>query len=346
MRLLLALSALLSLCAPVLAQGEGETRRYFKDWLAACRPDFYCSATAYQNPNPGDGRVADYVLRVGRHAEEIYWELSFSTVVAMGDASAPFVVAVDAEPTEFSGAQEVAAYGSINDFFLIGPKAQAVMDQLAPGHELTVGFTDDTGAKQRAQFSLEGLTAALIWIDEQQGRLGSERVAEAPPIGLDPAGGAATQQFGELTFADLPPELVELHYAVPDSCDPVDILNSSPTAYDLGEDGVLYFVPCVEGAYNYLNTVYLKGRWGYSVQYFAEPLSGGFISESGVWNPSFDPVTKTLETYNLGRGVGDCGSTSTHVWEGGRFVLIKATNKPDCDGLGEPGQFPVIFERK
>jgi hypothetical protein len=346
MRFWLALHLLLALVTPAFAQGGGEERRYFDDWLGACRTDGYCSATAYQNPNPG-GRVADYVLRVGRHAEEIYWEISFSTVVVIGDATAPFVVSVDGESESFAGTAELAAYGSINDFFLLGPKAQAVMDRMAPGHVLAIDFTDEAGGTHRAEFSLDGLTAALIWIDETQGRLGSERVAEAPPIGLEPASpGAAPPQFGELTFADLPPELVALHFAVPDSCDPFDMLRSSPTAYDLGEDGVLYFVPCTEGAYNYLNTVYLKDRWGVTLQHFAEPLSGGFASESGVWNPSFDEAAKTLETYNLGRGVGDCGSTSTHIWESHRFVLVKATSKPDCDGQGEPGEFPVIFERK
>ena len=346
MRILLALYVLLTLALPAFAQKHGEERRYFGDWLAACRADGYCSATTYQNPNPGDGRVADYVLRVGRHAEEIYWELSFTTIATMGDAAAPFMVSVDGADEYFAGPQEVAAYGAVNDFFLLGTKAQAVMDRLAPGHELNVDFTDETGVAQRAQFSLAGMTAALIWIDEMQGRLGSERVAEAPPVGLERAVGDGELKLGEIAFADLPAALVEMHFGDPDACDPIDVLRSSPAAYDLGEDGVLYFVPCTEGAYNYLNGVYLANRWGYAPQYFAEPMSGGFVSESIVWNPSFDPATKTLETYNLGRGIGDCGSTSTHVWEGGRFVLVRATSKPECDGLGEPGEFPVVFERE
>jgi hypothetical protein len=344
MRILLALHALLILSAPALAQEHGEQRRYFGDWLAACRADGYCSATTYQNPNPGDGRVADYVLRVGRHAEEIYWELSFTTVLTMGDTAAPFIVSVDGTDEHFAGAEEIAAYGAVNDFFLLGAKAQAVMDRLAPGRELSVMFTDQTGAAQRAQFSLAGMTAALIWIDETQGRLGSERVAEAPPTGLERVGVEGGLKLGDLAFTDLPAALVEMHFG-PDACDPIDMLRSNPAAYDLGEDRLLYFVPCTEGAYNYLNSVYLADRWGYTLLHFAEYESGGWISVDGVWNPRFDPATKTLEVYMLGRGIGDCGATSTHVWEGNRFVLVKATNKPECDGEGEPGEFPVVFER-
>ena len=102
MRILLALYVLLTVAPPAFAQEHGEQRRYFGDWLAACRDDGYCSATAYHNPNPGDGLVADYVLRVGRHAEEIYWEISFSTVRTMGDAAAPFTVSVDAVNESFA----------------------------------------------------------------------------------------------------------------------------------------------------------------------------------------------------------------------------------------------------
>src|SRR5688572_10367745 len=132
LRLSLLLTVLLALAMPAMAQGSGEQRRYFTDWLAACRADGYCSATAYQNPNPGNGTVADYVMRIGRHAEQTYWEISFSTVASMGDAARPFDVVVDGESETFSGPDEVAAYGSINDFFFTGGGAQAVMDRLAP----------------------------------------------------------------------------------------------------------------------------------------------------------------------------------------------------------------------
>src|SRR5690606_8824937 len=139
--------------------------------------DGYCSATTYVNPNSGGVPVADYVLRVGRQAEGIYWEISFTTIAKMADPLVTFSVGVDGVWTDFEAGAEIAAFGSVNDFFLLGPKAQTVMDRLAPGSELTVEFTDTDGARPQAVFSLSGLTASLIWIDEQQGRLGSERVA-------------------------------------------------------------------------------------------------------------------------------------------------------------------------
>src|SRR5688572_18279028 len=94
-----------------VAQEHGETRQYFKDWLAACRADGYCSATAYQNPGPGNGTVADYALRVGRHAEGTYWEISLATIATMARADQPFEVGVDGVFETFQGAGEVAAFG-------------------------------------------------------------------------------------------------------------------------------------------------------------------------------------------------------------------------------------------
>ncbi|RYE84130.1 MAG: hypothetical protein EOP19_12310, partial [Hyphomicrobiales bacterium] len=155
MRLLLALLLNLLALLPVAAQ-DGEMRRYFKDWLGACRTDGYCSAIAYVNPNPGDGRVADYWFRVGRHAEETYWELSFTPIKVMANPAMPFTLLVDGKGETFIGPTEIAPFGSINDFFLLGSKAQSVMDQLMPGRRLDVTFTDDTGTTGKASFSLNG----------------------------------------------------------------------------------------------------------------------------------------------------------------------------------------------
>ena len=337
MRLLLAVVFAVVGAVPVLAQGSGEMRQYFKDWLAACRADGYCSATAYQNPNPGNGTVADYVMRVGRHAEGIYWEISFSTVATMGDGAQPFEVAVDDEAERFAGSGEVAAYGSINDFFLLGGKAQTVMDRLAPGAELTVGFTDTDGNRQRAVFSLAGLTASLIWIDEQQNRLGAERVAEAPPVGLRPAGSPDEEGV---------PEALMAHRMTDTDCLPMDDI---VTAADI-EKGLIdnaypiYFIPCWAGAYNFSWKAYVERFEGeYAEMAFPEfSPTDGWTATSQLVNYSWDPETLRVSTYNKGRGLGDCGTSGLWQWSGFGFRLLEFRAKPDCDG-GDPGDFPLVY---
>ena len=186
MRPLIACISLLLFTLPVVADTHGEVRKYFKDWLTACRADGYCSATAYVNPG-ADGTVADYILRVGRQAQQTYWEISFTAVAADADPHTDFTVTIDGKAESFAQPQAIAAYGAINDFYFLGDGAQRLMDRLPRGTAASIGFLDSKRAAQSANFSLSGLGPALSWIDDQQHRIGAERVAESPPYALAPA---------------------------------------------------------------------------------------------------------------------------------------------------------------
>lgn len=337
MRSLLAALLILAFAAPVMAQSSMAERRYFRDWLADCRADGYCSATAYVNPSPGNGTVADYVLRIGRHAEETYWEVSLSTVATMADAALPFEVSVDGVVESFAGPAEVAAYGSINDFFLLGRKAQAVMDRLAPGATMAFAFTDTEGTAQRAEFSLSGLTASLIWIDEKQGRLGSERVAEAAPVGLAPV--------GESAAGAVPPALLAQHQADTECGLASDIVNGADIeVVSLSDQATLYLLPCWSGAYNFGWKAYVEQFEGeYALAAFPEfSPDTGWTATTSLVNYAWDDAEKTVSTFNKGRGIGDCGTAGTWVWDEYRFRLVEFRAKSDCDG-GEPGDFPVVY---
>jgi hypothetical protein len=339
MRLLAGLVASMMFSLPAAAHDPVA----FENWFAVCDHDGYCSAwTKGASGTPGANGIED-VVSIGRHAQGTYWEVSF---VLGAQIARPEILTVDVDGAEenFSSPDDLGAFGSPFTYFLLGPKAQAVMDRLAPGTTMGISFATLAGAPGGTEFPLAGLNAALIWIDEQQRRLGSERVAETAPLGLDRI--VVGQKLGEIAVGDLPADLVAMHEARPDACDPLDMLNSDPAAYDLGEDGTLFFVPCTEGAYNHWFAAYLGTKWGYELQHFASVrYDGGIAADDGVWQPSFDSATRTLETYNLGNSMGACGTRATHVWEGREFVLIRASAKPECDETGEPGEFPIIYER-
>jgi hypothetical protein len=331
------LNPILPLAAALLALGAipasaqvGET---FSTWRADCRSDGYCAATTELTGN---------TLRIGRHAEEVWWEVSLTTSPA-ANLAAPVEVTVDGAAHTFAGPAQVGAYGAPSEIFFLGATIQSVMDLLPPATTIAVRFTGSDGSDRLVEYPLGGLNAALIWIDERQARLGSERVAEAPPVGLEPIGASAG---GDIPVADLPPDLVEQHEARPDACDPFDMLGADAQFYNLGDGVTLYLVPCTGGAYQTFYSAYVAGKYGYELQTFAEvEYDGGIVTTDGVWQAGFDPASLTLESYNLGRSAGDCGLSGTYVWESGRFVLVRATAKPDCDAAGEPGQFPVIYER-
>jgi hypothetical protein len=335
--------------APWSAQGQehGETRRYFKDWLAACRADGYCSATAYVNPGPGNGTVADYILRVGRHAEDTYWEISFTTVAAMADPTVSFSVGVDGAWQDFEGSAEVAAYGSINDFFLLGPKAQTVMDWLAPGSEMTIEFNDTDGARQQAVFSLAGLTASLIWIDEKQGRLGSERVAEAPPVGLDRADPDAAEGPSREggAVAEIPSALLAQH-AADTECQSMEVITNGADIEigTVGDAMPIFFLPCWSAAYNFGWKAYVEVFEGeYAMQSFAEfSPDRGWTATTHLVNYGWDPATQSVITFNKGRGLGDCGTSGEWQWDEFAFRVVTFRSKGECDE-GDPGDFPVVY---
>jgi len=42
-----------------------------------------------------------------------------------------------------------------------------------------------------------------------------------------------------------------------------------------------------------------------------------------------------LNSYNKGRGLGDCGNAETYVWDGATFRLVQAYAMSECRGSTE-----------
>lgn len=124
------------------------------------------------------------MLRIGRQAEGTYWEISLESPGAVPAAGQPVAATVDGHVLTFEIPGSLAPFGRPDDFFFLGKPAQALLDRLVPGHTLEIGFTRADGQPARLDFALGGLAKGLVAIDTAQHRLGSERVAEAPPYGL------------------------------------------------------------------------------------------------------------------------------------------------------------------
>lgn len=342
---------LTALCLAALATGPAlaQEARTFGDWEAACRDDNYCVASSNDTAHGELDGMPAYSLWIGRHAEQTYWEIAFISNPGNLAPSGEFVVSVDMEPEVFTLGDTVRAYGSPRNFYFLDDGAQAVMDRLVPGSKATVDVVTLPGRLDTAHFSLKGLAAAMLWIDEQQSRVGGERVASAAPYGLGLASenGASSPQ--------VPAALLERHRADPE-CRPLeDLPNGSDIVTDTLDDKKnLYILPCEAGAYNFLSKVYVDWGYGeddpatYEVMKFADYSSLlGWTGTTMLTNLDYDPETKQLFTFAKGRGIGDCGSIGTWTWAEYGFRLDEFRYKGECDATGgedeEMPEFPVIY---
>lgn len=149
-----------------------ETRRYFKDWLAACRPTDgngarYCSANAYVH-NTDAPAGFDYQLRVSRARAGDPLRLSFIAVFDMMSRKDTLDIHIDGIRQITLAPDEVETPEAINDYF-VGPQDHTdfLIEAMKQGHEIRFDYVTDQGAPATASFSLAGLVASLLWIEEK-----------------------------------------------------------------------------------------------------------------------------------------------------------------------------------
>lgn len=332
MRLLLVFLAIF-LSFPARA----ETSRTFKDWTAYCDDTGFCSTTS--GPNLATDAPA-YTLVIARHAEKTYWEIALDTRNQPAGDYADIIAAVDGQSQVFTASSEAGSFGEAGMVYFLGDKAQTLMDSLVPGTEVHFDFNDGSDTARSARFTLSGLSAALLWIDEQQSRLGSERVASSVPYGLAPAG------VDSVPPAGIPVELLERMAADPE-CEPMHTLANRYDSWsdlELAPDRTLYALPCWSGAYNFGWKVFVGGYGSYDALAFADYSETlGWSGATSLANVDYDPATKTLTAYYKGRGLGDCGSSGTWQWHEYGFRMLEFRAKEACDGEGELMDFPVVF---
>jgi hypothetical protein len=332
MRFPIALCLLVISGLPAGAAGE-----QFGRWTATCRDDGYCQATSLHEPAAGRA-PAEYELRVGRWADQTYWELSLDAKTALPPATEPATIEVDGAPTIFEGTAEIARFGSERSYFFMGRPVQEVMDRLMQARTVTVGFTGPDGAPQQVGFSLDGLTEALIQIDSWQGRLGSERVAEAAPAHLVPLDGPAV--------AAVPGALAALRDA-DSQCGPLeDLQRGDDIVIDTALDGVgpLYLLPCWDAAYNFGWRGYLQIIEGhYELLALPEVSAGGaWTATSHIVNYVYDPAANELSTFYRGSGTRVCGTAGLYRWRNHVFELVEFRAR-ECSEPPTDTELPLVY---
>jgi hypothetical protein len=92
-------------------------------------------------------------------------------------------------------------------------------------------------------------------------------------------------------------------------------------------------VPCGSGAYNFSSVPFVIED-GKAVVARFDQVPGWTESEgiATLVNAGWDPAKAELSSHLKARGVGDCGSSETYVWDGSMFRLVEARAMDECRG--------------
>ncbi|WP_426732486.1 DUF1176 domain-containing protein [Enterobacter cloacae complex sp. 357I10] len=210
------------------------------------------------------------------------------------------------------------------------------------------------GGKQT--ISLAGLKAALLFIDAQQKRVGSEtawiKKGDSPPLSVPPA--PALKKVAVVNPTPTPLTHNELN-------DLLDYgnwrMNHSQCSLDpnrrevrvtaLTDDKALMIISCEAGAYNTVDLAWLVSRKkpfaARSVRLRLPFTPSSQSSDMELMNASFDEKTRELTTLALGRGIGDCGNQTRWRFNGQRFRLVRYAEEPSCDNWNGPDAWPTLW---
>ena len=223
------------------------------------------------------------------------------------------------------------------------------LNTIQEGESLTLGGGNQT-------ISLAGLKAALLFIDAQQKRVGSETAwiqkGDDPPLSVPPA--PAIKKVAVVNPTPTPLTHNELD-------DLLDYgtwrMNNSQCSLDpnrrevrvtaLTDDKALLIVSCEAGAYNTVDLAWLVSR---SKPFAARLVKlrlpfvpGSESSDMELMNTRFDEKTRELTTLALGRGLGDCGIQTRWRFDGQRFRLVRYAEEPSCDSWHGPDAWPTLW---
>jgi hypothetical protein len=199
----------------------------------------------------------------------------------------------------------------------------------------------DAQGKALAPLSTAGASAALLYMDEKQGRIGTvtalarrgdksaSAVPAPPPLPVILSTRGAAKPPRKLTPAQLRKARGE------SACEDAS-QEQAPGSFRLDARYTLVLVPlaCGSGAYNFLSVALLVDDAGRVLPVPFERIAGarGVGDDNMIYNSDWDPKVRRLGTYFNERGIGDCGTTQAWAWDGTRFRLAEQSEMGECRG--------------
>lgn len=317
---------LLVLAAAAAAPQPAELRT-FHDWTVGCDNGAACHAVALMPEDwPDDGLTMS--VRRGPEAAAL-------PVLAFE---------IGAE----SNAASVSADGRRLGVRLVGGEGQT---RVAPADTAAmVGVLRSAGrlqllsadGKPLGTVSLKGASAALLYMDEKQGRVGTAtalvRPGTKPPPGPPPplpvVIARRLSKARSLTLSA--PAIAALRRKHGCTIGEVGGPDEAETAA-IGPNETLLLLACGSGAYNVSHVPFVLrgGRGAPRAELAAFDVQPGWWADEGkpiLVNGAWDGERGLLTSFSKGRGLGDCGTMADYAWDGSRFRLVEQAEMGECRG--------------
>jgi hypothetical protein len=337
---LLAAAAALVLTGAAHAAGE----KAIKDWAAVCSNLGDCTAFGFS----AEGDEAGAYLMIQRQAGPAAQPQA--TIVYDVGATEPaqtWTLSLDGKPIAGTGPLHAVGGESGARATLTGAAAARLIEALRNGQSLELS----AGGKSLESVSLAGSAAALLWVDDQQGRVGTvtalTKQGPAPAASVHPRlspplvrAAAPVSQAGLPKHA--PPSLIK---SDPDcDLDPDVAKDPNDIVARLAPGVVLWGPQCQSAAYNEVNIFFIGDEHAGHLRrvHFPPPPGTPPTGYDLIFNPQFDAKTQTLTSFDKARGVADCGESDAWVWDGKAFELAHQAGLTTCRGAS-PDDWPPVF---
>lgn len=298
----------------------------FKDWVVGCDNGRLCQASAMMPES--DTGVTLTVRRAPEPAAvpEVWlrpWEGEAADLAADGKRLDLHLTKVEKD---------------YNEAFLVAPgDAVRLLGALRAAKSVAVL---DASGKPIGSVLVDGATAALLYMDEQQRRLGTQRAlvrrgskpdTSVPPPPVLPV--VTAVRGSPKPPARLSPAFIAKVRKDNDCADETDPGYVHHARLDATHSYASITLICQSGAYNLISEDFIIADG-------AAPRPAKFDDDSSHqegdmshYNLSWDAKARRLHAGFKGRGIGDCGGRQIYAWDGRQFRLVAVSGMNDCRGV-------------
>lgn len=343
-----ALLALATLAGAGAASEAQPVQSYdgYQSWLVACDNTLTCIAKGFDD---GSGGAQMQIERQAGASGQPTASISSSTPFKLSD------VWIDGAPAGLTGpawdysTSPDGSWITSSDLSAI----RALIQKLRSATRVTLGGEE--------AIPLAGFSAAMLRLDDRQGRIGGVTALLKPgarPALTVPAAPPLPYIANHPIRAQLGPgeemKLIVLVRAnqravfAKEECE--NDTPQKPEAYALDQSQALVLVPCIMGAYQGSSLAFIAERGSGRAKQLIAPMpyrgndpdraDADYFTEG-----SFDPETGTLSMAAKGRGLADCGVSASWIWDGQSFRMSALSLQQACGGA-EPGDWPTLFRSR